>query len=80
MAFVKVKLLVGEKTYSVEVDENANAQALAQGFVERLRLPKNKQYLLHLVGALKIHEGATLTLVEVQPQDLYKDFKEDSGH
>ena len=32
MAFIKVKLFVDGKSYSVDVDENANAPALKQGF------------------------------------------------
>ena len=80
MAFVRVYLLVNEESYSVEVDENASPQALVQGFVDSLGLPKDKQYKLHLVNALRIHEGATLALVEVQPQDLFRGLKPDRDH
>ena len=78
MAFVEVRLVVHDKTYSVEVDEDANPQALVKGFVNRLSLPKQQEYRLHLVDALKIHEGATLSLVEVKPEDLFRGLKEET--
>lgn len=78
MAFVKVTLLVKEKSYTVEIDENADPQALIQGFVEQLNLPRHSKYRLHLVNTFKLHPGAILTLVEVKPQDLFRGLKENS--
>jgi hypothetical protein len=78
MPFVKVKLLVKDKSYTVEIDDSADAQALAQGFVEQLDLPRQNRYHLHLVDSLNIHQGATLALVETKPRDLFKSLKEDA--
>jgi len=75
MAFLKVKLIVQDKTFSVAIDENANPKALVQGFVDALDLPGDNEYELHLVGAFRIHEGATLRLVEVRPESLFRILK-----
>jgi hypothetical protein len=72
MAYVKVKLIAGGKSYDVEVDEDADPQMLAEGFTKKLGLPEKDKYRVHLVGALKIHEGATLRLIKVEPDELFR--------
>ena len=72
MAYRRVKLLVGEKTYRVDVDEDAQAQDIVRSLVNGLKLPRRRKYQLHLVDAAKIEDGATLALVEVKPQDIFR--------
>jgi hypothetical protein len=72
MSYRTVKLLVDDKTYQVDVDENARAQDIVQCLVTNLHLPRRRKYRLHLVDALKIEDGATLALVEVKPEDVFR--------
>lgn len=72
MAYIKIKLIAGGKSYDVEVDEDADPRLLAQGFAEKLGLSQDYKYRVHLVNALRIHEGATLKLVRVEPDELFR--------
>lgn len=76
MAYIRVKLVANNKTYSVEVDEDADPIALAQSFAKETGLPEGKGYRLYLVDALKVHSGATLRLVEKGTEGMYRGLKE----
>ena len=72
MKYVKIKLVAEGKSYNVEVDENADPRMLAKGLTKKLGLSQDYKYRVHLVGSLKIHEGATLKLVRVEPDELFR--------
>lgn len=72
MAYVRVKLEVGSKTYNVEIDPQADPQLLAQGFATKLTLPDPTRYRLHLVNAFEIREGVTLKLIKVEPDEYFR--------
>ena len=76
MAYVKVNLRVGDRLYSVEVDENADPKKLARGLARKTGLPKNEEYRIRLVGALKIQPGVTLELVGVGDDELFRGLTE----
>ena len=71
MSYVKVDLIVDDRIYSVNVDENADPQKLARGLARKLKLPKNENYRIKLVGDIKIRPGATLELVKVADDELF---------
>lgn len=76
MAYVKVKLRVGDKMYGVEVDENADPKKLARGLARKIGLPRNEEYRIKVVGALKIRPGVTLELGEVGDDELFRGLTE----
>jgi len=74
MAFVKVKLIVEGKSYTVEVDEDADPRKLARGFVKKLKLP-GEDYRVSLVGSLRIHEGAIISLERIEDTELFRNLE-----
>jgi len=77
MAYVKVRLLIEDKSYAVDVDENADPRKLARGFVKKLGLPED-EYRVSLVGSLRIHEGATMRLERIEDDELFRNLKSTS--
>jgi hypothetical protein len=76
MSEVSVNLLSPDGSmYRVRLDAQAQYDELLSALVERLGLPVRKSpkddYVLNLIGALKLEDDATIAIGELNPPDSY---------
>jgi len=78
MAYVNVNIIVPDgRRFTAEVDEDAEMESFVSDLVNDLDLPqiendKAISYTAILVGAFRIHEGATVRIIKVEPPPSYR--------
>jgi hypothetical protein len=69
MPFVHVKLVdPSDRRYTVDIDSDLNAEVVKGQLVDKLKLPNDKKYSLHLVDSFGLSDGDVLMLVEASDQ------------
>ncbi len=83
MSYVPVNIIAPDgRRFRASVDEDADPSAFVRDFVSELDLPSEENgqpiaYTAHLVGAFKIHKGATIEIVKVEPPRTFLGLTED---
>ena len=65
MSFVNVRLVAPDgRRYMVEIDSDLDVESVKGQLIQKLGLPANKKYSLHLVDSFALSPGDEIMLVD----------------